>query len=431
LLGTEILLAGFLFGWATGGFAVYANGFYWRGVFRVWRDKKVGVSNYIMLGLAATLPLFKGVIKDEASGIFLPVVSWDWGAACWLFSLVLLALAVALREGKLARRGVTAALMASIAILACVGLLQWSKWQGANAQERAVWFPRLSLLTPRSICGIPLTWPDRQLVPDEEILALDVDAALTERWPDKVDLPAISHYLRDGYRWEDYPDFQRKLRIRAAAVPARFTLQLKHEGDGPVIRILESGTAQPLYEQRLRRVLDDFNRASYCPYAEIHGRPAVPGYQSALTRALGVRAEPGPRWEEDEETADQPCDISVQKPAGGSGFNAWHEWDGREVWLDGSLDMYRWPGFCSAHYAALASVAPRNARTGDWTAMVLVFERRTLRQLGEFRDPEVCWPQDSKRCPRIPAGEIRGVRINRSQVAVDTARGTFNAGLAR
>lgn len=96
-LGGQILFAGLLFGWGFGGWAVYANIFFVIAVVRLLMGKVPMKSALGAVLLAATVPLFKGVPRDEGTGIMLTVQSWGAGAALWLFSIVTVLLAVVIQ----------------------------------------------------------------------------------------------------------------------------------------------------------------------------------------------------------------------------------------------------------------------------------------------------------------------------------------------
>jgi hypothetical protein len=95
--GRRVLFEGLLFGWTCQGWAVYANVFFVVAIVRLLMGKAPVVSAVAVLLLVATLPLFKGVPRDEATGTILAVQNWGAGAAVWLLSLAMILLAIILR----------------------------------------------------------------------------------------------------------------------------------------------------------------------------------------------------------------------------------------------------------------------------------------------------------------------------------------------
>ena len=88
--GARVLTYGLLFGWLCHGWAVYANLFFLLAAARLFAGRVPVASTVIMLAFVATLPLFKGVPRDEGSGTILPLVSWGLGTFLWLGSFGLL-----------------------------------------------------------------------------------------------------------------------------------------------------------------------------------------------------------------------------------------------------------------------------------------------------------------------------------------------------
>ena len=63
--GFNILWAGLLFGWSVNGWAAYANLLFFYVIRRLFNGKNAYQFAVFMFLLAATLPIFRGVINDE------------------------------------------------------------------------------------------------------------------------------------------------------------------------------------------------------------------------------------------------------------------------------------------------------------------------------------------------------------------------------
>ena len=88
--GIYVLLLGLAFGWMVMGFAVYANLFFLRAAWVMHTGRLPEGSVVLVLLLAATLPLFRGPLRDEGSSAIAPVSSWGWGAVLWVIALLLI-----------------------------------------------------------------------------------------------------------------------------------------------------------------------------------------------------------------------------------------------------------------------------------------------------------------------------------------------------
>jgi hypothetical protein len=86
-LGGKVLLYGLGFGWLCSGWAAYANVFFLVAAVRLFLGKAPTVSTLLMVVFAATLPLFKGVPRDEGTGVVLFVSNWGAGLWVWLTAL--------------------------------------------------------------------------------------------------------------------------------------------------------------------------------------------------------------------------------------------------------------------------------------------------------------------------------------------------------
>jgi hypothetical protein len=134
MLGGVVLLTGLLFGWSA-----YANIFFAVAAMTLLSGGRPRRSVLAMLAFGATLPIFKGVIRDEGSGTILPVVSWGWGAVIWILALLLLATAAAIRA-RLVSLAVARTLVGLMLVsFAAIVSLHFYQRAAANFQERSLY----------------------------------------------------------------------------------------------------------------------------------------------------------------------------------------------------------------------------------------------------------------------------------------------------
>jgi len=422
LLGFHVLLMGLPFGWMVLGFAVYANLFFARAAYLMLQGRQLGVSVVAMLGLAATLPFFRGVMRDEGSGTLLPVASWGWGTALWLVALLLLAAAAALRAERLSTAGVRALLGSTLVALLLLGGLQGLQWSRANAQERSLYLSGGLAFTLAPRCGLPVTQVDRSLLPAGSAVVLDIDPELAKPSGPRpwLSLPEVLRSATPGQAWvtmEPPEPGYIGVRLRLPAAPERPVVQARATPDGAVLS-LQAGAGGPvLYEQPLRILKTLSGQTTYCPL------PSGPGPEGALkispdTELLKALGPPlaHVRARLQDEVARTPCNLGTQDVDGIAGLR---EWDGREVILQESVRTRA--GFCSASYIALVYLSqPTAGNDTDLSPAVQVFDRRTLRPLAVFNDRRTCM---QARCPEAAAGTAQGVRIGDADVVVETRVG--------
>lgn len=424
--GIYVLMLGLPFGWMVLGFAAYANLFFFRAAYLMLKGRQPGASVVAMLGLAATLPLFRGVMRDEGSGAILPVASWGWGAVLWLVALLLLAAAAALRADRLGTRGLRALLAALLVILVALGTLHGLQWSRANVQERSLYLSPGLAFTFAPRCGLPVTLVDGPLLPPGSAVVLDIDPELakpsgTRPW---LTLPPELRSATPGHAWVTLqsPDpGQIGVKLRLPTGPERPVVQAKATPSGAVLRLLASANGPVLYDQPLRILTTLSGQTTYCPL------PSGPGPEGALQispdtqllKALG-QSPTLARARLKNETARTPCNLGTQDLDGIEGLR---EWDGRQAILQESVRTRA--GFCSESYIALVYLShPTAGNDKDFSPAVQVYDRRTLQPLAGFNDRRIC---KQARCPEAAPGTAQGVRIGDAELVVETLVGEVAA----
>lgn len=426
--GVVVLQFGLLLGWAVGGWAVYANLFFVKAAYGLLFDRRPGLSVLAMLALAATLPLFQGVIHSRATMQVLPVLSWGWGAIAWMFSLLLLATAAAIRARLLAPRGARRVLSGLLAGLLLVGGLHLHHLHAASDLERDSYLPPGMAFTLEPLCGVALTQVGAPYLAPGTIVALDIDPDLRAvAGASGLALPKLANYQQDGFAWVTHRDpatLGEQVRIRMPARADYPVLEVRKSEQGAVIRLREHPAGRHLYEQRLKAMSGVHGGARYCPVpaaaslAGPHG-----GYHTQLMRALGQEPAPGQQGAMPlaREAARIPCSLGSTDTDGVKGLR---NWDGRQVILHPASRRSR-PGFCSDSYIALVDVDQRPAaHFGYMSASVQLFDRKTLRPLGSFSNGRRC-PQGE--CRDAPPGHVTGVRIADDRITVETGAGELIA----
>jgi hypothetical protein len=426
--GAYILLLGPLFGWMVNGWAVYANVFFLFALTRLYQGRSPKVSVVAMLLLAATLPLFSGVLQDEGSGTVLPVGSWGWGAALWLCALILLAGAAAIRAGLFPPAASKVIPLVLAVLLVPVLLVHQRQWQAANAQERQLYLPIGVAFTRADFCGVPFTWPSGAVVPPDAVVGLDIDAGLhaDDNQEPRLRLPALLNFEENGFDWVGHREpgsGSVTVQVRSVAQPKRYMVQVRKTGEGAVVRVIDTRSKAALYEQTFKVQQGRNGHASYCPMSKSSGEGALTkSFDRALLRALGQdRPAQPPQQPLRSELARTPCDLDS---ADIDGIKGLHSWDGRQVILQPESIRTR-PGYCSEHYIALAYLSTMSD-TGhaDLSSVVMIFDRLTLKPLAAFNDRRTC---SLARCPEVSPDIIKGVLISDGTATVETTAGSFAA----
>lgn len=416
--GLEACLIGLFFGWmAAGGWAAYANVAFWLVVRRMFSGSDVGLLVVVMCLLVATLPLLTSIPADEGGGT-LPVAGWGWGAVVWITSMVLLACAAAVREGLFGRVHV-------IVVLALIGLsaaalmvVHDKQWKAANRQERVMDLAPGIALSREEFCGIELTWPAGQVVPDGARVALDApDQAMDARSPYlNLWLPTLPRLRADGALWEESSGLSDPFEARLTG-ESDFILSMKTTEEGGLIRLVDRQRNIAVYEQRLRIRRSLRGWPEFCPLATtfLSPHPKAPGYDDALLVALGSAARgslPGTKILR-EEVASETCNPSpepIPEIQGG------RMWDGRAVILHGETANSL--GRCSEHYAVLVRTMC-GVRTGNKAyAEVSVHDRATLRAVRGFTGYQEV---EAATCLALEESEIRAVRLQPTTIVVETS----------
>ncbi|MES2937140.1 MAG: hypothetical protein V4864_05640 [Pseudomonadota bacterium] len=424
--GGAILLMGLLFGWMVQGWAVYANLFFAVAAIALMRGRTPRLSIIAMLALAATLPLYRGVIQDEGSGTILPVASWGWGALLWLASLVLLATATALRRGLLSPAGARNVAFSLGACLFAAVVLHVYQRSFANDQERAVYLSPSMIFTKASFCGVALTPVAAPVVPPGTIVRLDVDPQLREPGSSPyLWLPKLSNDQQGGFSWVSWQDLSVSsvhVKVQMDAAPGGPQVEARKTADGAVVRVLAAPGGRILYEQRLRATTGVNGHRIYCPMSTQFGFKGLQiGYDTQLLRALGEGSQASRREISRDEVARTPCDPGAQDLDGVQGLQLW---DGRKVILQPESIRTR-KGFCSDSYVVLVYVSDHSAAgVPDMSPVAQVFDRRTLRPLAVFNDRRVC---PHPRCAEAPRDLATGVRIADMRLVVESGAGDLAA----
>lgn len=423
--GIYVLLLGLAFGWMVMGFAVYANLFFLRAAWVMHKGRLPDGSVVLMLLLAATLPLFRGPLRDEGSSAIAPVSSWGWGAVLWVIALLLMAAAALLRAGLIGPRPLRVligALVAATVALASVNAVQWAR---AGEQERSLYLSPGLAFTLEPSCGVPLARVKGRLLPPGGAVVLDVDPALNElsaRRPE-LPLPLTLRSLKAGQAWvlwENGAAHVGQIAQRMPLGPETAVVQARATPDGAVLKLLAGAQGPVLYEQPLRLHTLRSGQVTYCPASTFgYGGELHVGPDLELQRAI----EPPRRQAEvrlRDEVAETSCPVGTQDLDGIDGLR---EWDGRQVLLPTSIRTR--VSLCSSSYIALVYLSQHgDAPDRGLSPVVSVFDRRSLEPLATFNDRQVCRRAS---CPEVPPGTVTGVRIGDRESSVQTRFGEFAA----
>lgn len=425
--GGAILLFGLLFGWAVHGWAAYANIFFVVAAFALLSGRRPRGSVITMLAFGATLPLFKGVIRDEGSGAILPVASWGWGAVLWIFSLVLLAAAAASRAQLLTLTGTRVVLGLLLVGLVSIGGIRFTQRSAANSQERNLYLSSGMAFTRASMCGVPLATINAPLLPRDAIVSLEVDPELASPSGGKpyLWLPRLLNYQEGNFAWITFHDptiSSSEVKVRVATSSDRPVLQARRSEQGAVLRLLSRPSGSVLYEQELRVSSTVAGRRLYCPLSTQSGVTGLPfGYDTNLLRAVGQEPQPPQRETLVEEVARVPCSLGADDKDGIKGLR---EWDGRQAILQPESVRSR-IGFCSDSYIVLTYISEYSATSvTDLSPVAQVFDRKTLRPLATFNDRRPC---PKAQCPEAPRELATGARISDAEVVIETTGGSLTA----
>lgn len=425
--GGPVLLFGLLFGWAVHGWAAYANIFFVVAAIALLSGRRPRGSVLAMLALGATLPLFRGVIRDEGSGAILPVVSWGWGAVIWIFSLVLLATAAAIRTRLLTLMGARVVLGLLLVSLVSIGGLHFYQRAAANSQERNLYLSTGMAFTRASMCGVPLTTINSPLLSRDAIVALDADPELISASGSRpyLWLPKLLNYQESTFAWVTFHDpanSSSEVKVRVATSSDRPVLQARRSEQGAVLRLLSRPSGPVLYEQELKLSSTVGGMRLYCPMSTQSGFAGLQlGYDTNLLRALGQEPQLPQRAKLVDEVARIPCSLGTDDKDGIKGLR---DWDGRQVVLQPESVRSR-VGFCSDSYIVLTYISEYSTTSvKDLSPVAQVFDRKTFRPLATFNDRRPC---PNGRCPEAPRELATGARISDTEVVVETTAGGLTA----
>ena len=436
MYGIYILFLGILFGWYVSGWAAYANVFFIMVAFKLLRKSDsipTGIT-IAMVTLAASMPLFEGLILSEANLAIMPVVSWGWGAIFWLMSVGVLASATASRALLLPESIFKIVCVLLGAFLIAVGAYRMHQWGNASVQDREMYLPKSMAFSVADFCGVPLIWPTGPVVQAGETITVDIDARLRSvAAPDgPLKLPEFMRHERAGYDWEQFePKGGPSMIIRSVASPKTIVLQVKSTPEGGVIKLLNTATGAVLYEQPLTLGITKNGHKRVCPLSGSDKRGGLSrGYYDALKVALGpvIKSSDTNVWFAD--AGDRKSQTKLineeAKPCGSRGTyinvnDTEQELDGRHVVFGGYARKLS--TFCSPSYVGLVFVGSGPVgRSRRLNSEVYLYDRKSLRPLASYYATPRC--EDSGRCSAtVPLENIVGLQIEDDKATVNTAEG--------
>lgn len=420
--GFNILWAGLLFGWSVNGWAAYANLLFFYVIRRLFNGQNAYKSAVFMFLLAATLPIFRGVIHDEGSMGVDPVASWGWGAILWLISLAIVLCAATIQAFPgITKICLTVLSVGSLCALIPTTIIHYLQWQKANIQERQTFLPTGTAFTREPLCGIAVNWPDESLIPEGEIVSLDIDPELKSASHDKpfLWLPNFLYYQEGNFDWRVFGNpINPTIRVRSPAQLHRFVIQARRSSSGGAyLQLLDRQSNTMLYEQRLVVIQTVRGNSMFCPYSSISNWMQK-GYDQALLHAVGQDKQTLSPVRIKSELVRNPCSVSQRLKD--DNWTNLYEWDGRVVGISASYATYA--GFCSDNYAVLVSVSDSPPSPGDHylSSHMQVFERITLKPVAMFSDGR---PSGRPGSRILENDLIEGVRIEGTKAIIETAFG--------
>ena len=431
--GSQILVSGLLFGWANIGWAAYANLFFLYVAFQLLRGRQPKATVVAMLLLAATLPFFSGIQRDEGTSVVLPIVSWGWGAVLWTISLIVVASAAAVRTGVIAGASIKLLGVGIIGILAALIYVHQRQWQAANMQEREMYLPAGVAFTNGTFSHLPFVWPDGPVVPSDAVFSLDVEPDLFSAKKDdrpRLELPKLPALRLGGFDWYTLEDpylSQVHVKVRKVASAATKVIQFeaKRTKEGAVIRINDADSKTALYEQRFGTIWRKEWQTQFFPTATNGWWEGLAiGYDRAINRALGLydKRELKARVALHPEVAHTACNIGSENVDGIDGLRVW---DGRHAMVNIAFQKVR-VGFCSESYIGLVYVNEHlqsNPSAQNVRFFVTVFDRETLMPTASFVEHVKCPAQ----CKDTSPLNVSGVRISDEAVVIETTQETITA----
>lgn len=419
LWGAEVLLLGPLFGWASCGWAAYANVlFLW---LLVHDDQGEGEPEVLgalaMLALLMTLPAFRGTPGGPTWGEH-AVASWGWGAVAWAAAICTMAFSRLLRFDWLSPRA-TGALLFSLS-LSALGAVGHGLYQRAVAGnlERQLFLPWTAAFTVKTLCEVDVTAVSQPLVAPQQGIRLELDPTLggMEQWVPDIGLPALRRFQVGQSAWQSrtLPSGWSGHRMLVSEEPRQdsMVLAVLRTDEGARIQ-LSDPTGQVVYQQRLVRQAGGHG---YCPAQRALALGTRSGVAPQLELALR-QAEPT-SWlnrEFMDEMLLPVCPLGELQQM--DRFSV-RSWDGRNVVLNDSASRKNL-GFCSASYAALVSVQQGTSPPG-LMYQVEVFDRTQLQPIRRAVLRRACSEAD---CVATAPASLSGVRVNGTTISLKSPEG--------
>lgn len=417
MYGLFILLLGIPLAWAAYSPAVYANVFFMYAQARILAGKEASGSVVIAVILALTTPFFRGAGVNGADGSTPALIGWGWGAVVWLLAIALLATSEALRSDLIDRKGLVVTGIVLSVIFSGVVALSVYQWKIANVQETPRYLRPGMALTTRHLCGVPLEWPDSPKIPAGELVQIDYEDRLLRsgEFSPVLPRPRAQRYQLDGYDW--FEPFAAsgddlKFLVGEKSASKRYLLQGQRTQSGAVVRLINAGTSEVLYEQQLRIVKEGPFSSSYCP--DLGGEVGV---QAAILRAIGQSKTPN--WSNDQrlETANSRvrCDAQVDARMPEIKGEKLFSWNGSLVKASkGQFD--RSAAFCFDDQIGVVQIR-RGHSPSDRKIVVDVFDRKTFLLIARFDSSGKC-PIDQ--CDSSLVTEAVGLKIENGLATIDS-----------
>jgi hypothetical protein len=415
--GAGVLLFGPLFGWASGGWAAYANVLFLWLLVRDDQGEGEALVALAMLALLMTLPAFRGTPGGPTWGEH-AVASWGWGAIVWAAAICTMAFSRLLRYGWLSLQ-VTGALLVALGLsgLCAVGYGLYQRAVAGNL-ERQLFLPWTAAFTVEPLCRVDVTTVSQPLVAPQQGVRLELDPALggTEQWVPDIGLPALRRLQVGQSAWQSraLPLGWAGHSMLVSEVPPQdsMVLAVRRTDEGARIQI-SNPAGQVVYQQRLVRQASGHG---YCPAQRALALGTRSGVAPQLELALR-QAEPA-SWlgrEFMDEMLLPVCPLGELRQM--DGFSV-RNWDGRNVVLDDSASR-KDLGFCSASYAALVSVQLATSPPG-LIYSVAVFERTQLQPIRRVVSRRACSEAD---CVAKALASLSGVRVNGATISLKSPEG--------
>lgn len=390
--GISILLLGLFFGWLTMGWAVYANLFFIYAAIRLLANKVPSISLIIMAILSLTIIGFKGIPRDEGTGVILPVVGWGWGVVLWYMSQVILCLSALVRANKIQNKTVYASFAFLFLFLISILTMRYTQWSSFNTQERELFLPYGMAYSKMQACGTSFTWIDKPIVPANSVIRLNIEDSLFKN-PPGIKLPKLNNLLENGFvwRWYDMP-YQSKIDfavIEPHPMKPDFILTAIRTDKGAKIYVTNTNTGEIIYTQNLKEPKSWPGRGKYfCPYStSSYWSNLDKGYDTAIYNALTYPKNYS-RLPVHKDDLIEKCDIQKSSTIREKDI---YEWDGNILKI-GYNQLY-YSGLCSNNYAARVTIS--GPEDNSWhEPIVWLHDRKTKKPIALFNSHRACRYKD-------------------------------------